>query len=82
MVIGFVVVVGRTKACTVVVVVVRAKEARRRSAGIVIEAALDFPEGAMNLRLRRRRRACVTGQWGKREREVCSAGGYVCLFVW
>jgi hypothetical protein len=60
---GFVVVVGRTKACTLVVVVVRARETRRRSSAgivIIIEVALDFPESAMVFALWRRRRACVT----------------------
>lgn len=51
---GLLVVAGRTKACTPVVVVVRAKESRSRSSAgiviIIIEAALDKPESAMLLR--------------------------------
>jgi len=49
---GLLVVAGRTKAWTLVVVLVKVKETRS-SAGIVIiiiEAALDMPESAMLLR--------------------------------
>jgi len=49
---GLLVVAGRTKAWTLVVLLVKVKETRS-SAGIVIiiiEAALDMPESAMLLR--------------------------------